>query len=60
MLTTKELLDNAEFQVTIHFVYYDYGKEERIEITEKQAEDKEIRYIYCENDEIYIEIDMEN
>lgn len=52
-----ELLNNVEIQVTIHFCYYDYDKEKRIEITEEEAEGKEMRYIYTENDEIYIEVD---
>ena len=56
-----ELLDNVEFQNTIHFCYYDYeDKEDLIMITEKEAENKTIRYIYTQNDEIYIEVDMED
>ena len=55
-----ELLINVDIQNQIRFCYYDYEKEERIEITREEADYKEIRYLYTENDEIYIEVDMEN
>lgn len=55
-----ELLDEVEIQSDMKIVYYDYDKEERIEITEKRAKDKEIRYIYCEEDVLYIEVEKED
>lgn len=54
-----ELMDSVEMQGETKFVYYDYEKYERIEITEEQAAYKNIRYIYPENNIIYIEIDNE-
>ena len=59
-MLTWELLDNIEVQGVKHYCYYDYNKEERIEITYKQAYDKEVKYLYCEDNEIYIEVDMED
>ena len=52
-----ELLENVEIQCEAIFCYYDYLKCERIVITKEQAQDKDIRYIYVEADELYIEID---
>ena len=60
MLKTYELLNNVEIQVAIHYCYYDFDSEERIEITHKEACDKEIKYLYCEDNEIYIEVNMED
>lgn len=56
MLKTYELLNNVEIQVAIHYCYYNFDLEERIEITKAEATDKEILYIYCEDNEIYIEV----
>ena len=54
-----ELYCNIDIQSTIRYCYYDYDKEERIIITKKKAWDKEIKYLYSEDDVIYIEVDME-
>lgn len=55
-----ELLYSVEIQSPIHYCYYDYDKEERIEVTKEQAEDKEITWLYSENDELYVEFRMED
>ena len=52
-----ELLHHVEVQVEIVFCYYDYTKYERKIITNEQANGKEIRYIYIEDDTLYIEVD---
>ena len=60
MINVYDLVNNVDVQVAIHFYYYDYDKDERIEITQKEAMDKEIKYMYCENNEICIEIESED
>lgn len=55
-----KLLDEVEILSDMKIVYYDYDKEKRIEITEKRAKDKKIRYIYCEEDALYIEVEKED
>lgn len=60
IMTIKDLTNNIDIQNTIHYCYYDYDKSERIEITEEMANDKEIKYLYCDDNEIYIEIDMDD
>ena len=53
-----ELLENVEIQCDFAvFCYYDYLECERVLITKEQALDKNVRYIYVEADELYIEID---
>ena len=54
-----ELLDGVEFQNEVKFVRYDYKHEVRVEITEDQAAYRDIRYIYSENDVLFIEVDSE-
>ncbi len=54
-----ELLDGVEFQNEVKFVRYDYEHEVRVEITEDQAAYRDIRYIYSENDVLFIEVDSE-
>lgn len=52
-----ELLNKVEFQNEIIFCYYDYMDFERKIITREQANDKDVKYIYVEADELYIEVD---
>lgn len=60
-MTFQDMLDGGiDFQVQVNFYYYNYDKDERIPMTEKEAKNKEIKYMYCENDEIVIEVDMED
>ena len=60
MITTNEIKYNIEFQNQIHYCYFDYEKNERIITSFQEADGKEVKYIYSENDEIYIEYDNEN
>ena len=55
-----ELLKSVEIQSDVHFVYYDYEKCERYEISKEDASGKEIRYLYVDDGELYIEVDMED
>ena len=59
-MLTKELYCNVDIQSTIRYCYYDYDKEERIIITKEKAWEREIKYLYCEDDVLYIEVDMED
>ena len=55
-----ELFDEVEIQNETKIVYYDFKKEKRIEITEKQAKNKTIHYLYSENDILFIEVEKED
>ena len=55
-----ELLESIEIQSDVHFVYYDYEKCERYEISKEEASGKEIRYLYVDDGELYVEVDMED
>lgn len=60
MLTVGELLKNVEMQGDFTLCYYNYDKYERIEVPEsEEIYDKMIKYMYPENNTIYIEFDNE-
>lgn len=48
---------NTEIQSDYKIVYYDYIKEQRIEVSEEDYTDKYIRYLYVDDGILYIEID---
>lgn len=54
-----ELLDNIEIQSDLCIVYYDYENDKRVQLTENEAQDKEVRYLYSENDCLFIEIEKD-
>ena len=56
MLRVYDILDNSEVQCSVHYCWYDYDSFERIEIPESKARGMEVKYIYCENDELWIEV----
>lgn len=56
MLTVKDIMDTVEMQTTVKFCYYDYQKEDTIEITEKEAWEYEPKYMYVKDDILYIEV----
>ena len=60
MITIRDLLNNVELQSTAKYFYYDYDKEQRIEMTEEEAGDYDIKYIYEEDGIICFEVDKEN
>lgn len=60
-MTVNELLENIEIQTEVVICYYDEDKNERIELQRcEEIGDKEIKYMYVDNDSIYIEIDIDN
>lgn len=60
-MTYKDLYSSCiEFQCETTFCYYDYEKEKRIIITQQEAENKEIKYIYIENDSLFIEVEIDS
>ena len=60
MITIRDLLNNVELQSTAKYFYYDYDKEQRIELTEEEARDYDIKYIYEEDGTICFEVDKES
>lgn len=60
MITIRDLLNNVELQSTAKYFYYDYDKEQRIELTEEEAGDYDIKYIYEEEGIICFEVDKES
>ena len=59
-MTYNDLVWNSiDVQSEVHFYYYDYTLDERFEIGMSKAANKEIRYIYCENNKLCIEVDFE-
>ena len=56
MLCVYDILDNAEVQCCVHYCWYDDDSFERIEIPEKKARGMEVKYIYVEDDELWIEV----
>lgn len=55
----SDFLGNIEVQSEYRVVYYDEEKNERVEISDEEAGDKEIKYVYCENNILYIEVEVE-
>ena len=60
MITIRDLLNNVELQSTAKYFYYDHDKEQRIELTEQEAGDYDIKYIYEEDGVICFEVDKES
>ena len=59
-MTVLDFIDSGiELQGEFVYCYYDYDKCERVIITALTAADKRIKYIYCERDTLYIEVDNE-
>lgn len=60
-MTVSELLENIEIQTKVVICYYDDEKNYRIEVQRnEEINDKEIKYMYVDKGEIYIEIDIDN
>lgn len=60
MTYTDMKSQGIEIQGQIVFCYYDYANEKRKMLTPEEATEYEIKYIYTENDAIYIEVDICN
>ena len=59
-MTYNDLVNNVDIQVQVHLCYYDYDNDERVFGTEEELGSKEIKFMYTENDEIIIEVEMED
>ena len=59
MLCVYDILDNSEVQCGVHFCWYDYDAFERIEIAEAEARGLEVKYLYIEEGELWIEVSRE-
>ena len=55
-----QLFLNIEIQGNYKVVYYDFEQDKRIEVKPGEYTDKDIAYLYVENDVLFIEIDIEN
>ena len=49
----------VDIQCQIVFCFYDYDAERRKVMSAEEAADREIKYIYTEDDAIYIEVEGE-
>ena len=58
MTTPDDLInrDLIEIQNDAKYVYYDFDKDENVEITLKEALHQEICFIYAKDDVLYIEV----
>lgn len=56
MLRVYDILDNSEVQCSVHFCWYDYDAFERIEISEAEARGREVKYLYVEDGDLWIEV----
>ena len=59
MLRVYDILDNAEVQCSVRYCTYDYDSDQRVELSEKKARGMEVRYIYVEDGELWIEVESE-
>lgn len=57
MLTYNDMRNQVDFQVEVRLCYYDYDSDERIFDTSENLGDKEVKYVYTENDAIIIEVE---
>ena len=59
-MTVRDLCSSGvEIQGAPVFCYYDYEHECRVNIVAEEAADLNVKYIYCENDTLYIEVEKE-
>lgn len=59
-MTYQDLIRaGIEIQCQVALCYYDYNKDRRVPITREEAQNHEIKYIYVENDTLYIELEVE-
>ncbi len=59
-MTLRDMRNNLiDFQTETRFYYYDYEGNERVELTESQAFDRDIKFIYYSDGTICIEVEME-
>ena len=49
----------VDIQCQVIFCFYDYDAERRKILSAEEAADREIKYIYTEDDAIYIEVEGE-
>lgn len=60
-MKAKQLLQDVEIQTEYKVVIYDEKIDARVDVTGLEAfEDREIVYMYCENDVLYIEVYAED
>ena len=59
-MTYQDLIRaGIEIQCEVVFCYYDYIIDKRMPLTREEAASYEIKYMYVENDTLYIELEVE-
>lgn len=57
-MTVRDLCSaGIEIQGNPIYCYYNEDAEQRVNITREEASDLEVKYIYCENNSLYIEVE---
>ena len=60
-MTIKDFMDNVEVQGEYEVVYFDEKKCERVKVKHiSKVHDCYIKYVYCENNTLFIEIELDN
>ena len=55
----EELFTNVEIQSEITVCYYDDKREKRVNVQADQYLDHEIKYLYVEDGELFIEVEVD-
>lgn len=59
-MTLRDLYSaGIEIQGPVVYCYYDHEHECRVEIAKEEAVDLEIKYLYCEDGKLYVEVEKE-
>lgn len=59
-MTYQDLISaGIEIQCQTMLCYYDYNRDKRVLLSPAAAAGKEIRYMYVEDDVLYIEVEVE-
>lgn len=60
MLKIYEVLDNVDVQCEVKFVRYEYATGNRVVLSEAEARGCEIRYMYVEDDVLFLEVEVDD
>ena len=56
MIRVYDILENIEIQCDVRFLVYDSDAETVIELTEEKARAREVKYMWCEDDVLVLEV----
>lgn len=57
MLRVYDILDNVDVQTEVKFVRFDEDAFERVELSEAEARGREVKYMYVEDDVLFLEVE---